>query len=90
MITEAVEITLRPVRVTPIGSLDGTPPLGSDDTRVGGKSSGSRPPNTNDQPSASAMVVVPVAAAKSANSSLVTGCAAMTNASVRASRTGPS
>ena len=71
MVAAAVEVRLRPLGVAPVGALDLAPPrcLG-DGARVGGKSSGSRPPKTNDQPKRSASVTCPVASTNAANSSL--------------------
>ena len=57
---------------------------------VGGKSSGSSPPNTNESPSRSASVTCPVAAANRAKSAFVTLWAAMANGETRMRRTGPS
>lgn len=58
--------------------------------RVGGKSSGRKPPKTNDQPNRSASVVRPVAATKAANSSFVTVVALIANEVSVTSRTGSS
>ena len=49
--------------------------------RVGGKSSGSRPANTNDQPKRSASVTWPVASTKRSNSAFVTAHASIQNGS---------
>ena len=77
MAAEPGEVRLRAVGMTPVGALDLAPPQRPWATaRVGGKSSGRWPANTNDQPKRSASVTWPVASTKAANSPLVTVWAA--------------
>ena len=58
--------------------------------RVGAKSSGRKPPNTNDQPNSSASVRCPVAATNAANSALLTAQRAIRYGATSTSRTGHS